>query len=179
MKTDTPNTETLKQLADLLEGMNVAMMTTPAEPGQSGLVSRPMAPLLLDATGAIWFYTDVHSAKTAALDAVNLAFSDEGNATYVSLSGHGELVHDRERIKALWTSFAKPWFPDGPDSPSLALLKFVPHTAEYWDAPSSRMVRMLAMAASAIAGKPIGLGDHDKLTGLSAAGSSPASTLIP
>lgn len=165
MKTETQSTPELKQLAGLVDGMSITMMTS-RDP-TVGLLSRPMAPLLMDAEGAIWFYTDSHSGKTSQLDPINLAFSDEGNATYVSVSGHGELVHDRPRIEALWTAFAKPWFPDGPDSPNLALLKFVPHTAEYWDAPNSRMVRMLAMAASAIAGKPIGLGDHDKLDHLS------------
>jgi len=97
----------------------------------------------------------------------------------VSLSGHGELVHDRERIKMLWTSFAKPWFPEGPETPNLALLKFVPHSAEYWDAPSSRMVRLLAMAASAIAGKPIGMGEHDTLTNLTPGAAATGSPLVP
>ena len=52
-------------------------------------------------------------------------------------------------------------------SPELTLLKFVPESAEYWDAPHSKMVRMFAMAASVVAGKPIGLGEHEKLTALS------------
>ncbi len=32
---------------------------------------------------------------------------------------------------------------------------------------NSKMVRMFAMAASVVAGKPIGMGDHDTLTDLS------------
>jgi hypothetical protein len=59
-----------------------------------------------------------------------------------------------------------PGFLQGKDSPNLALLAFFPHTAEYWDAPNSKMVRMLAMAASVVAGKPVGMGDHATLTGL-------------
>lgn len=179
MKTETQRSPELTQLAGLLDGMSIAMMTT--RDAANGFASRPMAPLLMDADGAIWFYTDSHSGKTAQLDAINLAFSDEGSAKYVSASGHGELLHDRRRIEELWTAFAKPWFPEGPQSPNLALLKFVPHSAETWDAPSSRMVRMLAMAASAIAGKPIGLGDHDTLNNLSrpASHAAPASALTP
>jgi hypothetical protein len=64
--------------------------------------------------------------------------------------------------------FAKPWFPDGPDSNNLALLKFTPETAEHWDAPSSKMVRAFGMIASVIAGKPVALGEHGSHTALSA-----------
>ena len=52
------------------------------------------------------------------------------------------------------------------DSPHLGLLKVIPETAEYWDAPNSKMVRMLAMDASIVARKPIGIGENAKLTAL-------------
>ena len=37
----------------------------------------------------------------------------------------------------------------------------MPEAAEFWDAPNSRMMRMFALAASVIAGKPIAMGEHD------------------
>jgi hypothetical protein len=58
---------------------------------------------------------------------------------------------------------------------SAELNQIVPDMAEYWDAPNSKMVRSFAMAASVLAGKPIGLGEHDTLTQLSAPSSSAAS----
>ncbi len=167
-------TEQQRQLAHLIKGQRTAMLTMAAATGGQ-LESKPMTVLSHDSEGCFWFF-----CEAAPHDAVlrerykqaNLAFSDEANATYVSVSGHGELVHDRERIHALWTAAAKPWFPEGPDSPNLALLKFVPSQAEYWDGPGSRVVRLLALAASVVAGKPLGMGDHAVLTqvGPSAAG---------
>jgi hypothetical protein len=74
---------------------------------------------------------------------------------------------DRTHIQHLWTEFARPWFPDGPNTNYIALLKFIPETAEYWDAPHSKMIRLFAMAASIVSGKPVGIGVHDKLTDLS------------
>jgi len=165
MKTETQSSPELTQLCSLIEDMPVAMMTN--RDAQGSLSSRPMAPLQMDSHGAIWFFTDRNSTKTEHLVAVNLSFSDPAKGTYVSLSGHGETLQDRNRIERLWSAFAKPWFPEGKDSPNLTLLKFVPESAEYWDAPHSKMVRMFAMAASVMAGKPIGLGDHEKLTALS------------
>ena len=165
MKIQTQLNEELRQLATMIEPMSVAMLTT-ANGNGGELASRPMSPLAMDASGAIWFFTDLRSAKVEHLRVVNLAFSDEAEARYVSVSGRGEIETDRARIERLWTPVAKPWFPEGSGSTNLALLKVVPDSVEYWDAPNSKMVRMFAMAASVLAGQPIGLGEHARHIGL-------------
>ena len=58
----------------------------------------------------------------------------------------------------------KPWFPDGVEPPQLAPLKVTPQTVEYGDSTHSKMVRMSATAASVIAARPIGMGEHGKLS---------------
>ena len=166
MKIETQTSADRVHLAELIAPIAVAMLTTVDANGD--LQSRPMAPLALDGQGVLWFFTDLRSAKSDQLQRANLCFVDASNASYVSLSGHGALSTDRAHIEALWTAFARPWFPDGPESTNLALLKFVPHTAEYWDAPHSRMVRLLAVAASVVAGAPIAMGEHATLRDLSA-----------
>ena len=165
MKIETQKTLELTQLGDLVEDMMVCMLTTVDDGGV--MVSRPMSPQQMCEQGAFWFLTDPNSTKVKHLQVMNLAFSNESQGTYVSVSGHGEIVTDQTRIESLWTPFARPWFPDGVDSSNLALLKFVPHVAEYWDAPNSKMVRMFAMAISMVAAKPIGMGEHGNLNGLS------------
>ena len=167
MKIQAQSTAALTQIGKLVEAIPVAMFCN--LDGEGTLVSRPMSPLEMDVNGALWFFTDVNSSKVEQLRKVNLSFADPARASYVSLAGYGELETDPAHIKQLWSPFMKPWFPEGPDSANLALLKFVPESAEYWDAPHSKMVRMAAMAASVVAGKPVGLGDHDTLTGLSPA----------
>jgi general stress protein 26 len=174
MKTETQSNAALAHIADLIKDMRIAMLTTVEEDG--ALASRPMAALQMDAHGALWFFTDVRSSKVERLDAINLSFTDASSGTYVSLSGRGEIESDRNRIESLWTPFAKPWFPDGSDSPNLALLKFVPDAADYWDAPNSKMVRGFGVIASMVAGKPIAMGEHGTHTGLSTAG---AVTSVP
>lgn len=164
MKIETQSSTELIELGKRIDGIKIVMMTT-LDP-EGSLVSRPMSPIEMDSHGAIWFFSDLRSEKIEHLRVVNVAFSDEDNATYVSISGRGEIHTEQAHIEKLWTPFARPWFPDGPESANIALLKFVPETAEYWDAPSSKMVRMLAMAASIAASKPIGMGDHDTLTDL-------------
>lgn len=165
MKIHPQNRPDIGHVAELIKDIPIAMMTTREADGS--LAARPMAALEMDADGVVWFFTSVPSDKVDHLDAMNLTFSDIDTSTYVSLSGHGEIDTDRHHIERLWTPMARPWFPDGPDSPHLALLKFVPDAADYWDGPNSRMVRAVNMAASVAAAKPLGMGEHRSVTGLS------------
>jgi len=165
MKTQTQVSDELHQLCQLIEPIPVAMLTS--VDGDGRMESHPMSPLEMDGSGAIWFLTDLRSLKAEHLQLLNLGFADVVNSTYVSVSGSGELCTERAAIERLWTEFARPWFPDGVDSEHLALLKFIPSTAKYWDAPNSKMVRMLAMAASIAAQKPVdGMGNNATLTTL-------------
>lgn len=164
MKIQTQLTDERKKLGELIEDFDIAMLTFMNENGL--LISQPMGPIEMDEEGVIWFFTDRTSEKVDHLGTLNLAFSCEPDGVYVSLSGHGEVEVNPARQQALWSPFVKPWFPQGPDSPSLCLLKFVPHMAEYWDAPHSKVVRLFAMVASIAASKPIGLGEHAHLNQL-------------
>ncbi|OYT90473.1 MAG: stress protein [Burkholderiales bacterium PBB3] len=152
------NSPELAHVAHLIKDIPVAMLTHVQADGT--LASRPMSPIEMDAQGAIWFFVDVHAEQAEHLRVLNLSFSDSGQGTYVSLSGTGEIDIGvgRARIQHLWTPLARPWFPDGPDSESLALLKFVPESADYWDAPNSRMARAFGVIASVISGTPIAIG---------------------
>lgn len=161
MKAAKQDSADRQRLAELIEPVRVAMMTTVDDEGL--LVSRPMAPLEIDEQGCLWFFTDLRSAKVEQLRRVNLSFVDSDDGDYVSLAGHAEIHNDRKRIDDLWSPMARPWFPDGAQSTNLALLKVTPHTAEYWDSPNSKMVRLFAMAASVVSAQPVGMGEHGRL----------------
>jgi len=156
--------DTIDRLDDLIDGERLAMLTRWTPDGQ--LHSKPMTVLQHDAGGAFWFYIQsdpAHSDADAQYRQVNLAFSNPDKGRHVSLAGQGRVVRDRALIHSLWTAAAKPWFPEGPDAPDLALLEIIPSHAQYWDGPSNMVTRVLAMAASIAAGKPIGLGDHGEI----------------
>ena len=165
MKIQHQSRAELAHVAHLIEDIPVAMLCNVTAVG--ALASRPMVALEMDDEGAIWFFTDLRSEKVEHLRVVNLSFTDRNNGNYVSISGRGEIDTDRGRIERLWSPMAKPWFPDGPSSSNLALLKFVPEAADYWDAPNSAMVRAFGIAASIITGHPVGLGEHGSISGLS------------
>lgn len=132
MKTETQRRVEWRELCALIEDITVVMLTNHDADG--ALITRPMSPLEMDSTGALWFFTDARAAKAEQLHMTKLSFTDSAQSLHVSLSGRGEIDTDRARIDRLWTPMAKPRFADGPGSPHLALLKFVPDTVEYKDA---------------------------------------------
>jgi len=167
MKIEPQPTAELARLGELIADMPVAMLTSASD--DDTLVSCPMEALEMDGEGALWFFTDLRSDLAERVRVVNLSFVDDAHGTYVSLSGRGEIAKDAARIERLWSMFDRASFPDGRGSRHLALLKVIPEKAEYWDAPNSRTVRVLALAASVVSGTPIGRADHQVLTGLSSA----------
>ena len=165
MSTTEQKPEPITKVLDLIKDIHISMMTTVDD--QDNLVSRPMAVMHTDADGTIWFFTKRSSPKVDQIDnnpsRVNLSFSDEGNATYVSISGTATEVDDRAKIEEYWSPAAKPWFPGGKEDPELVLLKVDTQMAEYWDANSSRLVRLAQMVTGAITGTPPKMGENEKI----------------
>lgn len=152
MKTETQSCKGLTQLSKLIEAIPVAMLTSLDFGG--ALMSKPITPLEMDSDGAIWFFIDLRSSGLSHLCMTNLNFSHESSGTYLSLSGCCEINKNQAHIERLWTDSATFWFPDGSHARNLALLKFVPYTAEYWEASQGMMVNMYSMFATVVSSKP-------------------------
>ena len=96
---------------------------------------------------------------------VNISYADLSDDSYVSVSGKATILEDSAKKEALFSSFAKAWFPGGPTDPDLALLAVKIGHAEYWDVKESKMVQLVKMATAAITGKPpSGMGEHKEVT---------------
>ena len=163
MKTMKQTHESLSHLADRLQDHRVAMLTV-MEDGV-GLTSRPMTPLLMDRDGSLWFMGS-HQALDRVLGngltPVNLAFARHTDSQYASVSGEAELIDDAARKEDLWTIAARPFF-SGSTDPDLVLVKVRPAQAEVWDGPDNAATRVLAMAASVIAGRGVGMGKKETI----------------
>jgi general stress protein 26 len=136
-----------------------------------------MTPLEMDAQGEIWMLASRRAMApifVAALRQTNLTFSDAEHAVHISIAGVARLADDAERKAALWTTMARPWFPGGADDPDLVLLAVQPQLADIWDGPESEVMRLLALTASLVAARPIGLGEHQVIKA-----SAPVSQAVP
>jgi general stress protein 26 len=162
---NTDNNENIKKLRDLIKDIKFAMLTTVEEDGT--LRSRPMATQEVEFDGDLWFFTNAKAPKVNEVQHdqhVNLSYAQPDKQKYVSVSGTAQLVRDRQKIEELWNPLFKAWFPQGLDDPDLALLKVSVNKAEYWDSPSSQVVRLLGFAKAVVTGKSSGnLGEHEKI----------------
>ena len=145
----------LAPLRSLLKSLPVAMFNTVAHDGS--VVARPLQALEFDEDGVLWFATGLDSEKATEIRArphVGLSFADHHANRFVSVSGPARLVHDREKINALWSPAMSVFFPQGKDDPNLVLVRVEIERAEYWDGPATFVGKLLYLAAAAITGDP-------------------------
>jgi general stress protein 26 len=161
-------TNDIQKLAKLIKGINVAMLTTREADGT--LRSRPMATQDQDDfDGTLWFFTQADTGKVQEIGRdhqVNLSYAQPDDNRYVSISGRANLVRDRAKIDELWSPFLKAWFPKGKDDPQVALLRVDVEQAEYWDAPSSTIVKLVGFAKAVVTGKEYHPEENRKLQNL-------------
>lgn len=155
-----------EKLASMIKDIQFTMMTTVDSRGQ--LHSRPMATMAFDKdhpfAGELWFFTRKDSLKVYEIEdekEVNLAYANPSSQRYVSVTGMASVEFDREQMKELWTPTLKAWFPEGLEDPELALIKVSVTSAEIWDSPPSKVVKLAGMAKAMLTGKPYdNVGDH-------------------
>jgi len=160
----TEQNSDVEKLVKMIKEMDFGMLTTTEADGS--LRSRPMSVNgKVEDSGAIWFLTYGESNKVLEAQdhpQVNVSFSDIKNQKYVSLSGTAQLVRDKAKIKELWQPELKPWFPQGVDTPDIALLRINAEKAEYWDTPSSFIAHTLAFVKS-VTGQDSAVRDNKKV----------------
>lgn len=131
----------------------VSMLTTFDLQGQ--LVGRPMLALLLDADPAIYFLTGTTSEKVSQVDArpeVGLTFG--ARTRYLSIRGRAQALHDTSLVKRLWNPTYRAWFPKGPGDGGVSVLRVLIDTADYWEAPTGRVIRLIAALKATVTGTP-------------------------
>lgn len=161
----TPVSKDLAVVRALIERMKTGMLTTLDADG--ALRCRPLHTLELDQDCRLWFFVSAGSAKIDEMNRehgrVGLAYADLGKQDFVSISGSGRIVRDREQMKKLWSPWVKVWFPGGLDDPDLALLCVTLEQAEYWDAPGSSVKRLYGLVKGRLTGNPDALGENRKV----------------
>jgi general stress protein 26 len=156
-----PRKRAVADLARLIDGITVVMVTTYA--GDGALRSRPMLVERLQDDATLLFLTHRSSHKVLEVNEhpqVNVAFVGPKGDRYVSVSGTGRITHDAEQIRQLWNPTYRAWFPGGSDDPEIGVLTVEIERVEYWDVPSSRLVRLWGVARALASGQPAEAGEH-------------------
>ncbi len=153
MNASHTESEASEKIWDLIRDIHVAMLTTTDPDGR--LYSRPMATQQSAFTGELSYLTQQHSGKVEEIRdnaQVNLTYVDTHKSTFVSLSGTATLSRDPARIHELWHPSFTAWFPGGETDPEITVLTVRVEEAEYWDAPSSALVRNFQILKRAVTG---------------------------
>jgi general stress protein 26 len=132
-----------------------------------GLRARPLEARPDREAGLLFFVTDVHSGKEdeiASAPEVGIVFIDPGDKAYLSITGRASVLRDVEKTKAVWRKTDEVWWPDGPSSPDVSLLRIEPITAELWDGPASAAVIAFEFVKARLTGQEPKLGQNRKAT---------------
>ena len=166
MKNDAPQDDAdLRKLAELIDRIEVTMLTTQAADGS--LVSRPLQTLKLTAEGELVFFTAADSAKVAQLTDdldVNLAYANQSDKCYVSVRGRARIDRDPALIEELWSPAQNVFF-SGKDDPNLTVLRVRVRDAMYWESAGNFMERALDFARGMWTEHPRDLGHQGHLHG--------------
>jgi general stress protein 26 len=160
----TDRERAIAELQRLIDGIPVALVTTIA--ADEMLRCRPMLLERLDGDATLVFLTHLSSQKTAEVrrDArVNVAFQSDDGKRYVSVSGRATVAHDLEQMRQLWNPTYRAWFPGGADDPDSAIFTVHIERVEYWDVPSSRLVRLWGVVKALATGEVAESGDYRQM----------------
>lgn len=149
-----------RKVAEIIKDIRICMLTTHDDDGH--LVSRPMAVQETEFDGDLWFVTDGSAHKVDQIRhgaEVNVAFSSRD--TWLSVAGEAELVRDATKAQELWNPALEAWFPDGPTTPGLTLVKIHADTAEYWDTPGAGVQTLLSYVRSKTTGQRSTSGENE------------------
>lgn len=172
MNASPSTSKKLDELYDLIDSMEIAMMTTRRADGH--LVTRPMATQDRGPLSDLWFVTNIEADKTDEIEHdphVNLGYLDSGSMEWVSVSGTATISQDRAKIHELYEPDWKMWFGDeggtrdgGPDDPRLALIFVDAHTVHYMKAKHSKPVTLFELAKGFVTGTQPDLGREERLS---------------
>lgn len=136
---DLSTEKKLDDLYGLIEGIELAMMTTRRPDGY--LVSRPMATQKREHGADLWFWTSTETHKLEELEFdphVNISFIRPGSREWVSVSGVARVSQDRAKVRELYHPDWKAWLHTGeapydgtPNDPRIVLIFVDAHTVTY------------------------------------------------
>ena len=151
-----------RRLAELMEGIDIAMCTTLGPNGYP--VSRPLSTQAAAFDGErVWFFVEADSPKVEEIRAhpkVNLGYVSHKDNTYVSLAGDARVYRDQALIDEMWSDALKAYFPRGRTDPNLALLEVMATSAEYWDGPASTLGKLVRFVIARVTKREEVLGEN-------------------
>jgi len=161
----------IKKLYELIDDLEIAMMTTRRPDGH--LESRAMANQKRASGADLWFVTAEGAGKLRDIEAdphVNLAYYKDRTREWISVSGIATVTRDRQKIRELYATDWKVWFPDEgdprhgtPDDPRFVLIGVKVYAAVFLEVNKPQPVVLYEMAKGWLTGSDPDIGEMHRL----------------
>jgi len=158
-----PQQPNFKTLVQLIREIEIGMLTT--LDSERRFHTRPVQTLRCDDDGALWFFTDLTSAKADELrsDArVSIGYAHMAKGLYAAVEGCARVGRDPRKAAELWSPLQRAWYPEGLEDSRLGVLEVRIERAEYWTTPG-RASYAIAAARATLTGAPATVGEDVKL----------------
>jgi general stress protein 26 len=163
----------LEKFYEMVGDIEIAMMTTRRSDGH--LESRAMASQKRAAGADLWFVSCEGTAKirdVAGDPHVNLAYYKDRTREWISVSGVAKISRDRQKIRELYASDWKVWFPDQgdsrhgtPDDPRMVLIGVDIHAAVFLEVTKPQPVVLFEMVKGWLTGSDPDVGEMHRIKG--------------
>ena len=161
----------LEPLYEMIDELEIAMMTTRRPDGH--LEARAMATQKRAEGADLWFVAADGSGKLREIEQdprVGLSYYKDRTREWISVSGNARLVRDREKIRELYASDWKLWFPDdgdprhgAADDPRFVLIGVDVHAASFLRQDKPQPVVLFELVKSLVTDETPELGEQQRI----------------
>lgn len=123
----------LSDISHKMRKLDICMMTTQA--ADKSLISRPMSnngDVEYDGNSYFFTYEESEVVKDLITNSnINLTFSG-ADMLYISITGTGQLIYDKDVLKEHWLDELSKWFADGVDTPGITMIQVRADRIKFW-----------------------------------------------
>lgn len=139
----------LQDLAKRIADIDFTMLTTRTDGG--ALSARPMSNNGdVEFDGDCWFFSEESSRAVADIEQdpnVGLTLQGKGGLLgkppiFIGIEGEAELIRDIGQLAEHWTKDLERWWPNGPETPGIVLIKVHAQRIHYWDGEDQGEVKV-------------------------------------
>ena len=150
--------EDIYKVTEMIKHHRICMMT--AQGAENALQSWPMTVAKVEDDGELWFFSSTGArpvAEIAAESQVNLSFT--GKHGWLSVHGSAVVITSEPKAREMWNEAAAAFYPDGPESKDLVLIRVRPEGAQYWESQGGAISTVFQWAKARLSGEVIDAGE--------------------